>query len=62
MHISVMMARRQVATMLPRGLTWPYDCTRRCNELVPVATGPAVADELTRNLREPFKSSLRGRY
>lgn len=48
--------------MLPAALVWPFDCERRCNDLVRVPTGPWVAEELTRNLREPFKSAVRREF
>lgn len=62
MHAATEMARRRVAHQLPALLVWPYDCTRRCNELVTVPTGPNVAEEMTRNLREPFRSRLREQW
>lgn len=62
MHAAIQMARRQLPAMLPKQLVWPYDCQRRCNELEHVVTGPAVADEMTRHLREPYKSIVREEY
>lgn len=63
MHSAINMAKRQhVATMLPAELIWPYDCKRRCRDMERVATGPAVADEMTRHLREPYRSMVREQY
>jgi hypothetical protein len=63
MHSAVNMARRSgVATQLPASHIWPFDCVRRCGERVRVATGPAVAHEMTRNLREPFRSQVRAQW
>jgi hypothetical protein len=63
MHAAVNMARRKgVATQLPGYLLWPFDCEHRCGDRVRVPTGPAVAHEMTRNLREPFRSQLRAQW
>lgn len=61
-HTAVDMAHHRTAGMLPKSLLWPHDCTRACNRMVPVLRGPHVADELTRNLREPFKSAIRSEF
>jgi hypothetical protein len=62
-HTAVNMAhRRNVATQLPAALVWPYDCEQRCAKLVRVVTGPVVGHELTRNLREPFRSKVREQF
>ena len=59
MHTAISMARYEVSGTLPADLLWPFDCQRRCGDMVPVMRGPAVAEEMTRNLREPFKSAIR---
>lgn len=62
MHTAVAMAHRHLPSQLPAALVWPYDCTKRCNDLVPVTTGPHVAEEMTRNLREPFRTQVRRQF
>ena len=62
MHSAIDMARFKTASRLRAELLWPYDCERRCNEQVPVSRGPWVADELTRRLREPYKTMMREQY
>lgn len=62
MHTATDMAHGRTATHLPAGLLWPFDCRRRCDQLVRVDTGPDVANELTRQLRDPFKSALREEF
>lgn len=61
-HTAVAVAKREVPSMLPKELVWPYDCTKRCSDMTPVHTGPAVGAELTRNLREPFKTMIQERF
>lgn len=62
MHLATGMAHRTVPGMLPAELVWPFDCVKRCKDMVPVARGEAVAEELTRNLREPHRSAVRSTF
>ena len=62
MHLAIDMARFKTRGQLPKALIWPFDCEIRCGEQVSVHRGPAVAAELTRNLREPFKSAIREEF
>jgi hypothetical protein len=59
-HSSILMARRKLPAQLPAELVWPFDTSRK--DMVNVPTGPTVAHEMTRNLREPFKSTVRAGF
>jgi hypothetical protein len=59
-HTAVAIARRETPSMMPENLLWPYDSNR--SRMVAVERGPGIANELTRNLREPFKAMMRNQY
>lgn len=61
-HTAISMAHRRVPSHLPASLVWPFDCEVRCGKQVRVPTGLAVAYELTRNLREPFRSQVESHF
>jgi hypothetical protein len=62
MHSAILMAQRRVPGMLRAEHLWPFDCERRCGEMVSVPRGPDVAAEMTRNIREPFKSAMQKEF